>query len=184
MVVPIKWHGFNLDDILWDFLAVRSCFPLGYIGFPLSLAHLWHHEFQPLWEKVVGKEKVRNDKIFSTSCASASLWKYWIILTSFGVPTFVHLVGCDKVPVGKCKVKCDIVYHPKEFGGPAVLSLGKYEAALRICRLCMEWIDASRKWICLGKHFNERSGDLFADATFMIHLMEAMYPPKYFFLHG
>lgn len=82
------------------------------------------------------------------------------------MPTFVQLVSCDEVPVGKCKVKYDIVYHPKGFGGLAILNLGKYEATLRICRLWMEWIDASRMWIGLGNHFNDRSGDLFCGYNF------------------
>ena len=55
MVAPIRCENINLDDILQAFPAVRSTFPMRYLGLPLSVKRLKNIHFQPLIDKVASK---------------------------------------------------------------------------------------------------------------------------------
>ena len=55
LVAPIRCDGVNLDDILHAFLAVRSSFPMCYLGLPLSIKHLKRIHFQHLEDKITCK---------------------------------------------------------------------------------------------------------------------------------
>ena len=55
MVAPIRCENINLDDILQAFPAVRSTFPMRYLGLLLSVKRLKNIHFQPLIDKVASK---------------------------------------------------------------------------------------------------------------------------------
>lgn len=55
LVVGIKCDNVDLDNILQHFPAIKSGFPMKYLGRPLSLRRLRQLDFQPLEDKVAAK---------------------------------------------------------------------------------------------------------------------------------
>lgn len=55
LVAPIRWEGIKSDYVLHYILAVRSTFPMTYLGLPLSLGRLRHVDLQPLDDKLARK---------------------------------------------------------------------------------------------------------------------------------
>jgi hypothetical protein len=40
-VVPIRWAGIDMEEVLRDFPGHRVAFVVQYVGLPLTLARLW-----------------------------------------------------------------------------------------------------------------------------------------------
>jgi hypothetical protein len=55
MVVPIRCHVIDLDDILGGLPLIRSSFPMKYLGLPLSVWQLKRVDIQPLEDKMASK---------------------------------------------------------------------------------------------------------------------------------
>jgi hypothetical protein len=70
-VVPIRCGGTNLDDILHGIPALRSNFPLKYLGLPLSIRQLKRVDFQPLEDKCAGKIPSWNGNLVTTAGRTA-----------------------------------------------------------------------------------------------------------------
>jgi hypothetical protein len=70
-------------------------------------------------------------------------------------------VASEKVSVGKCKVKWDVVCSPNNMGGLGILNLDKFGKALRARWNWHEWTDPGRAWVGLGNPCNKEDMSLF-----------------------
>jgi hypothetical protein len=48
MVVPIRFHDVDLDDMLGELPVIHASIPIEYLGLPLSVLQLKRVDFQPL----------------------------------------------------------------------------------------------------------------------------------------
>lgn len=73
-VAPIRCSGIDLSAVLQCFPAVRSSFPMRYLGLPLSVHRLRRSDFQHLEDKIAGKLVTWQGK-FITAAGRATLVK-------------------------------------------------------------------------------------------------------------
>lgn len=181
LVAPIQCDGINLDNVLHAFPAVRSSFPMRYLGLPLSVKRLKRIHFQHLEDKIACKLPPWQGRHVAvagrTVLVKAVLTAIAIYhLTPLDIPVEVlqkidsirraYLwAGTDKVSGGKCKVNWDLVCKPKNKGGLGVLNLNKFAKALRLRWLWFEWKDKSKPWIGMEVPCTEDDRHFFAAAT-------------------
>ena len=165
LVAPIRCDNINLDDVLHDFSAVRTSFPMRYLGLPLSVKRLKRIHFQYLEDKIAGKlPPWQGRHVASAGCVvlvKAILTAIAIYhLTPLDIPVEVlkkidsirraYLwAGSDKVSGGKCKVNWELVCKPKEKGGLGVLNLDKFASSLRLRWLWFALSDPPKAWFAL-----------------------------------
>ena len=148
LVAPIRCDNINLEDILEAFPAVRTAFPMRYLGLPLSVKRLKSIHFQHLVDKVAcklppwqGRHVATAGRVVLVKAVLTAIAIYH--LTSLDIPVEILNVidrlrraylweGTDKVSGGSCKINWDLACKPKQFGGLGVLNLNKFAKALRL----------------------------------------------------
>ena len=175
VVAPIRCGNIELDDVLQAFPAVRSTFPMRYLGLPLSVSRLKRIHFQFLEDKVAGKlppwvakHVAAPGRVVLVKAVLTAIAIYHI--TPLELPVEVRKkidslrraylwAGCDKVTGGKCKVNWELFCKPKIFGGLGILNLEKFATALRLRWLWYEWADPPKTWAGTGTPCNDDDRD-------------------------
>jgi hypothetical protein len=180
-VSPIRCAGIDLVSILAPFPAIRTPFPIKYLGLPLALGRLKKVDFQPLCDKTTSKLANWLGKLFTPvgrrtlvkSVLSAQPTYY---LAALNAPAEVIeeidrrrkrflWTGTDQIAGGKCKVAWSKVCLPTKYGGLGILNLKKFARALRLRWLWMEWKDPQKPWVGMPVPCNEGDRRLFATMT-------------------
>jgi hypothetical protein len=129
MVAPIRCSEINLEEILNGFPALRSSFPIRYLGLPLSIHRHRSGEFQYIVDKMASKLPLGQGKYITTAgrveliksvITSQAIYPLTVLPVPKGIlkamtkleRAFVRAAS-DKVSGGKCKVKWDVVCSPK-----------------------------------------------------------------------
>ena len=180
-VVPIRCENLDLDDILCDFPAQRTSFPIKYLGLPLAIRRLRQVDFQPLLDKAAarltgwrGRNITQAGRVTLTKAVLSSQPVY--LLTSLNAPKEVLedldklrkrflWAGGEALTGGKCKVNWPTVNRPKDLGGLGVLDLEKFASALRLRWLWQEWKEPNKPWVGLGTLCSDKDKLLFAATT-------------------
>ncbi|WVZ67071.1 hypothetical protein U9M48_016209, partial [Paspalum notatum var. saurae] len=171
----------NLDDILGNFPASRTNFPIRYLGIPLTVARLKKVDFQYLLDKVYSKLTTwqgRNLTLVGRLVLVKSVLSSQPVhtLTAINVPKEVleeidklrrrYLwAGNEILTGGKCKVNWPTVSRPLDLGGLGVLDIHCFARALRLRWLWRQWEDPDVPWAGLEVPCNETDKLLFAAAT-------------------
>ena len=181
VVAPIRCGNIDLDEILQAFPAIRSTFPLRYLGLPLSVTRLKRIHFQFLEDKVarklppwIARHVATPGRVVLVKAVLTAIAIYHI--TPLELPVEVRKkidslrraylwAGCDKVTGGKCKINWEQVCKSKAHGGLGILNLQKFASALRLRWLWAEWMDPAKPWVRLGNPCDKRDKDIFASAT-------------------
>jgi hypothetical protein len=151
-----------LDDILSDLPAIRSHFPIKYLGLPLTTRRLRRVDFNPLVDKMVKKLTHRNGKNINqagrlTLVKSVLTSQAVYFLTSLRAPKqTLHEIdserkhflwaGTEALTGGKCKVNWPRSARPTNYGGLGILHLGKFARALRLRWLWKDWNSEQKLW--------------------------------------
>ena len=61
-IIPIRCEGLNLNNILAGSPTAISCFPIKYLGLPLTVKRLKRVDFQPLVDKALSKLNLWNGR--------------------------------------------------------------------------------------------------------------------------
>jgi hypothetical protein len=99
-VIPIRCHGIDLNAILNGFAAKRACFPIKYLGLPLSTSRLKNVDFQPVVDKMAGKLNMWNGRNMTMA---GRLTFVKSVLTS----QTIHLLSALRVPKEILKIFYD-----------------------------------------------------------------------------
>jgi hypothetical protein len=177
MVAPIRCSEINLEEILNGFPALRSSFPIRYLGLPLSIHRHRSGEFQYIVDKMASKLPLGQGKYITTAgrveliksvITSQVIYPLTVLLVPKGILKAMTKLECafvwaasDKVSRGKCKVKWDVVCSPKKMGGLGILNLEKFGKALRARWPWHEWMDPGCAWVSLGNPSNKEDMSLF-----------------------
>ena len=175
--VPIQCNGLDLDAILQDFPALRSHFPIRYLGLPLSVFRLRGVDFQFIVDKMARKLPIGHGKMVSTAgrvaliksvTTSQAIYPLTVLAPPKNImKAFINIeraflwAASDKVSGGKCKVKWEVICSPKDMGGLGVLNLQKFARALRLRWPWFEWNDPTRPWVGLGLPCDAKDMELF-----------------------
>jgi hypothetical protein len=146
MVVPIRCSEINIEDVLHGFPAMRSSFPIRYLGLPLSVHRLHSGDFQYIVDKMASKLPLGQGKYITTAgrvelvksvITSQAIYPLTVLPMPKGIlkamtkleHAFVWAAS-NKVFGGKCKVKWEVVCSPKNMGGLGILDLENFGKAL------------------------------------------------------
>ena len=180
-VAPIRCENLDLDDVLHDFPAKRTSFPIKYLGLLLTYRHLRRVDFQPCLDKAVarltgwaGRNITHAGRVTLTKAVLSSQPVF--MLTSLNAPKKVLedldkfrkrflWAGGEALTGGKCKVNWPTVNRPKDLGGLGVLDLEKFATALRLRWVWQEWMEPNKPWVGLGTPCNDKDKLLFAAVT-------------------
>lgn len=180
-MLPISCDLIDLSSVLLDFPAIRSTFPIKYLGLPLTYKRLRRVDYQPLLEKVGGRLAGWQGRLLTpagrTTLVKSVLTSIPIYyLTIFKPPKMVlraldrcrrHFLwaGNENVSGGKCKISWDKVCRPAQLGGLGVLNLTNFVAALRLRWLWQSWKSPSKPWVGLDTPCDDGDRSLFTAAT-------------------
>jgi hypothetical protein len=180
-IAPIQCANLNLDEILTNFPATTTPFPIKYLGLPLSLGRLRRVDLQPYIDKAVARLNPWKGKFLNrvgcTALVKSVLSSMPIflltalkadkgILKAFAKISRGMLWACkEAVSGGKCKVNRQKVCRPKELGGLVVLDMEKFSRALRLRWLWFEWTAPEKPWVGSETPNDASDLDLFNAAT-------------------
>ena len=129
VVAPIRCGNIDLDDVLEAFPAVRSTFPMRYLGLRLSVSRLKRIHFQFLEDKVAGKlppwvakHVAVPGRVVLVKAVLTAIVIYHITPLELPVEVSKKIdslrraylwAGCGKVTGGKCKVTGNSFVSPR-----------------------------------------------------------------------
>jgi hypothetical protein len=174
----------NLNNILAGSPTEVSCFPIKYLGLPLTVQRLKRVDFQPLVDKAISKLILWNGRQINP-VGHLTLVK--VVLTSQAVYFLTSLrapkealkdidrqrkkflwAGAKAITEGKCKVNWPRSARPKYSGGLGILHLGKFARALRLRWLWQGWsTNIDRPWDGEETPCNKVDKLLFAACTML-----------------
>lgn len=172
----------NLNNILAGSPTEISCFPIKYLGLPLTVKRLKRVDFQPLVDKALSKLNLWNGRQINPA---GRLTLVKAVLTSQAVYFLTSLrapketlkdidrqrkkflwAGSEALTGGKCKVNWPRSARPKYSEGLGILHLGKFARALRMRWLWRGWFaDTDRPWDGQETPCNKVDKLLFAAST-------------------
>jgi hypothetical protein len=178
-VTPISCINIDFDTNLANLPLARASFPIKYLGPPLTYWRLKKLDFQPLFDKAVGKLSTWNARNL-TQAGRASLVKSVLSSQPVYLLTVIKstkevLQDLDKlrrrflwagdkaITGGKCKVNWARTTLPKNLGGLGVLNLDKFARALRLRWL--EWTTLEKAWAGTDVPCDDADRLLFANCT-------------------
>jgi mannosylglycoprotein endo-beta-mannosidase len=180
-IAPIQCDNINLEEVLANFPATTTPFPIKYLGLPLSLGRLRRADLQPYIDKAVARLSPWKGKFLNhagcTALVKSVLSSMPIflltalkadkgILKAFAKISRGMLWACkETVSGGKCKVNWQKVCRPKELGGLGVLDLERFSRALRLRWLWYEWKAPDKPWVGTETPNGAADRDLFNAAT-------------------
>lgn len=154
--------------------AVRSTFPMRYLGLPLSVKQLKRIHFQYLEDQVArrlppwqGRHCTAAGRTELVRSVLTAIMIYHI--TSLTIPAEVLQAidkirraflwaGSDKVSGVKCKINWTSVCRPLSLGGLGILPLQKFGRALRLRWPWLEWEAPERTWVGTGNPCDDELG--------------------------
>jgi hypothetical protein len=180
-IAPIQCASLNLEEVLTDFPAATTPFPIKYLGLPLSLGRLRRVDLQPYIDKAVSRLNPWKGKFLNRAGCTAlvksvlsSMPIFLLtalkadkgILKAFAKISRGMLWACKEVVSGgKCKVNWQKVCRPKELDGLGVLDMEKFSRALRLRWLWYEWTAPEKPWVGTETPNDASDRDLFNAAT-------------------
>ena len=161
-IAPIRCADTNLDAVLQNFPGPRVCFPVKYLGLPLTLGRLRMAHLQYIIDRAKGKVAGWQGRLVNVAgrrelvrSVLSSLPVY--LMTVIKPPkNFLRepdklrrrflWAGDHELTGGKCKVGWFKVCTPTVNGGLGILELEKFSRALRLRWLWFSWEDTERPW--------------------------------------
>ncbi|KAE8791391.1 retrotransposon protein [Hordeum vulgare] len=180
-MVPIRCDNLDLGRITQGLPAVRTSFPMRYLGLPLSAWKLKLVDLQFLVDKVASRLTTYDGQNITTigraalvKSVLASQVVYFItpliiqtsILQSIDKLERAFLwSGSDKTTGAKCKVNWDIVSRPLAYGGLGVLNTDKFARASRLWWPWYEWKEPTELWVGRGNPCDDDDLNFFYGCT-------------------